>query len=119
MIVNRLAFYVTSAFTSGHPRQYGRRQDIFLQSVNSGEQLMLCLRLEPICNDHHIFKDFKNRHKLHVILSDVFRVYVCHGSYFVVGERFISLWQAMQQCIELSIYHRAKKNMIFIINVSF
>lgn len=71
MIVNRLAFYVTSAFTSGHPRQYGRRQDIFFQSVNSGEQLMLCLRLEPICNDHYIFKSFINRHKLHVILSDV------------------------------------------------
>lgn len=114
MIVNRLAFYVTSAFTSGHPRQYGRRQDIFLQSVNSGEQLMLCLRLEPICNDHYIFKNFINRHKLHVILSDV-SVF----TYFVVGERFISLWQAMQQCIDLSIDHCTKKNMIFIINVSF
>lgn len=107
--MNRLAFYVTSAFTSGQLRQYGRRQDIFLQSVNSGEQLMLRLRLEHRCNEHYIFKEINNRHKLHVTLSDDSIFYVCHGSYFVLGERFISLWEAMQHCIDLSNYDWIKK----------
>lgn len=114
--MNRLAFYVTSAFTSGQLRQYGRRQDIFLQSVNSGEQLMLRLRLEHRCNEHFIFKEINNRHKLHVTLSDdSILMYVMDHILFSVKDSSVSGKQCnivLILAITIGLRKKIQKNMI-------